>query len=69
MPRSNSVREVLITRDVRERLSGEEICHALADHQPEKYFSFHSHRNERITVVTDDEGITRVLVLAGGPRS
>lgn len=39
MFRSNPIREVLVTGNARYRLTGEEICQALAAHQPEKFFS------------------------------
>jgi hypothetical protein len=62
MPQINSVREVLIPREVSEILSWEKIREALVGHEPEKYFSFHPHLSEKLMVVTDEDGITRVLL-------
>lgn len=62
MSKSNSVREVIITRSARERLTSEEICQALSRHRPKKGVStFRSESGHAILVVTEDAR-TRVML-------
>lgn len=63
MSRSKSkLVEVILTREVRTQLSGDEICQALAKHSPKKGVStFRSERGQEILVVTKDAR-TRVML-------
>lgn len=63
MPRSkNTLGEVILTPEARTQLSGDEICQALARHQPQNGVStFRSEGGREILVVTEDER-TRVML-------
>ncbi len=55
------LREVILSREVRMRLSGEEICQALAEHSLKKGIStFRSEAGQEILIVTED-AMTRVM--------
>jgi hypothetical protein len=63
MPRSKpKLGGIILTHEARTRLSGEEICQALAHHQAGKKLStFRSESGHEIVVVTDDS-MTRVML-------
>lgn len=63
MPRSKTkLGEVILTREVRTQLNGDEICQALARHSPKKGVStFRSEGGQEILVVTEDAR-TRVML-------
>jgi hypothetical protein len=63
MPRSKmTLGEVIVSSEARTLLSGEEICQALAKHQPKNGVStFSSKSGYEVVVVTKDER-TRVMV-------
>lgn len=64
MRRSNTIREVVVTREAHEQLTSDEICEALTHHEPEKLFTVHSSEKVEIVIVTED-GLTQVMVYTG----
>ena len=64
MRSSNTIREVVVTREAHEQLTRDEICQALTHHEPEKFFTVHPGEKSEIVIVTDD-GLTQVMVYTG----